>query len=72
VLAVDDGRERILSVWQWQWGHLLGKVAVSIESGELLIGFPEINNERYRSKYLPVSADVAARGDDRRRFSSSR
>ncbi|XP_065211551.1 echinoderm microtubule-associated protein-like CG42247 isoform X2 [Planococcus citri] len=27
VLAVDDGRERILSVWQWQWGHLLGKVA---------------------------------------------
>lgn len=30
VLAVDDGRERILSVWQWQWGHLLGKVAVSI------------------------------------------
>lgn len=29
VLAVDDGRERILSVWQWQWGHLLGKVAVS-------------------------------------------
>ncbi|GFG29599.1 hypothetical protein Cfor_01055 [Coptotermes formosanus] len=29
VLAVDAGRERILSVWQWQWGHLLGKVAVS-------------------------------------------
>lgn len=29
VLAVDGGRERILSVWQWQWGHLLGKVAVS-------------------------------------------
>ncbi|KAG8231078.1 hypothetical protein J437_LFUL011046 [Ladona fulva] len=28
VLAVDGGRERILSVWQWQWGHLLGKVAV--------------------------------------------
>jgi len=28
-LAVDGGRERILSVWQWQWGHLLGKVAVS-------------------------------------------
>ncbi|XP_054286696.1 echinoderm microtubule-associated protein-like CG42247 isoform X2 [Macrosteles quadrilineatus] len=27
VLAVDAGRERILSVWQWQWGHLLGKVA---------------------------------------------
>nr|CAD7260678.1 unnamed protein product [Timema shepardi] len=27
VLAVDGGRERILSVWQWQWGHLLGKVA---------------------------------------------
>ncbi|CAB3367316.1 Hypothetical predicted protein [Cloeon dipterum] len=26
-LAVDGGRERILSVWQWQWGHLLGKVA---------------------------------------------
>jgi hypothetical protein len=30
VLAVDAGRERILSVWQWQWGHLLGKVAVSL------------------------------------------
>lgn len=29
VLAVDAGREAILSVWQWQWGHLLGKVAVS-------------------------------------------
>ncbi|XP_015605282.1 echinoderm microtubule-associated protein-like CG42247 isoform X2 [Cephus cinctus] len=27
VLAVDSGREAILSVWQWQWGHLLGKVA---------------------------------------------
>ncbi|EEB10507.1 WD-repeat protein, putative [Pediculus humanus corporis] len=27
VLAVDAGRERIMSVWQWQWGHLLGKVA---------------------------------------------
>lgn len=31
MLAVDDGRERILSVWQWQWGHLLGKVAVSTD-----------------------------------------
>lgn len=31
VLAVDAGRESILSVWQWQWGHLLGKVAVSIK-----------------------------------------
>lgn len=30
VLAVDAGREAILSVWQWQWGHLLGKVAVSL------------------------------------------
>ncbi|CAG9783542.1 unnamed protein product [Diatraea saccharalis] len=29
VLAVDAGRESILSVWQWQWGHLLGKVAPS-------------------------------------------
>lgn len=28
-MAVDAGREAILSVWQWQWGHLLGKVAVS-------------------------------------------
>ncbi|XP_025832638.1 echinoderm microtubule-associated protein-like CG42247 isoform X2 [Agrilus planipennis] len=27
VMAVDAGRESILSVWQWQWGHLLGKVA---------------------------------------------
>ncbi|XP_011497184.1 PREDICTED: echinoderm microtubule-associated protein-like CG42247 [Ceratosolen solmsi marchali] len=27
VLVVDAGRESILSVWQWQWGHLLGKVA---------------------------------------------
>lgn len=32
ILAVDAGRESILSVWQWQWGHLLGKVAVSIIS----------------------------------------
>lgn len=30
ILAVDAGRESILSVWQWQWGHLLGKVAVNI------------------------------------------
>lgn len=30
ILAVDAGRESILSVWQWQWGHLLGKVAVSM------------------------------------------
>lgn len=30
ILAVDAGRESILSVWQWQWGHLLGKVAVSV------------------------------------------
>lgn len=30
ILAVDGGRESILSVWQWQWGHLLGKVAVSV------------------------------------------
>lgn len=30
ILAVDAGRESILSVWQWQWGHLLGKVAVCI------------------------------------------
>ncbi|KAF5291175.1 hypothetical protein FQA39_LY14417 [Lamprigera yunnana] len=27
VMAIDGGRESILSVWQWQWGHLLGKVA---------------------------------------------
>ncbi|VVC95369.1 unnamed protein product [Leptidea sinapis] len=27
VMAVDGGRESILSVWHWQWGHLLGKVA---------------------------------------------
>ncbi|ENN76153.1 hypothetical protein YQE_07324, partial [Dendroctonus ponderosae] len=32
VLGVDGGRESILSVWQWQWGHLLGKVAVSKRS----------------------------------------
>ncbi|KAL0108243.1 hypothetical protein PUN28_015057 [Cardiocondyla obscurior] len=31
VLAVDSGREAILSVWQWQWGHLLGKVATMQE-----------------------------------------
>jgi len=36
VLAVDSGREAILSVWQWQWGHLLGKVAVSSFSSSLL------------------------------------
>lgn len=34
VLAIDAGRESILSVWQWQWGHLLGKVAVSTSKGE--------------------------------------
>lgn len=33
ILAVDGGRESILSVWQWQWGHLLGKVAVSFVRG---------------------------------------
>ncbi|KAL1502858.1 hypothetical protein ABEB36_007938 [Hypothenemus hampei] len=27
VLGIDGGPESILSVWQWQWGHLLGKVA---------------------------------------------
>uniref|UniRef100_A0A336L6C9 CSON003739 protein n=1 Tax=Culicoides sonorensis TaxID=179676 RepID=A0A336L6C9_CULSO len=27
ICAIDAGREAILSVWQWQWGHLLGKVA---------------------------------------------
>jgi echinoderm microtubule-associated protein-like 1/2 len=32
ILAVDAGRESILSVWQWQWGHLLGKVAVGRKS----------------------------------------
>lgn len=32
ILAVDAGRESILSVWQWQWGHLLGKVAVGQKS----------------------------------------
>jgi len=37
ILAVDAGRESILSVWQWQWGHLLGKVAVSFIIIELLI-----------------------------------
>lgn len=35
ILAVDGGRESILSVWQWQWGHLLGKVAVIIRIFEL-------------------------------------
>lgn len=29
MLAADASQESILSVWQWQWGHLLGKVAVS-------------------------------------------
>lgn len=29
VLACDASPESVLSVWQWQWGHLLGKVAVS-------------------------------------------
>lgn len=29
ICAIDAGREAILCVWQWQWGHLLGKVAVS-------------------------------------------
>jgi len=39
VLAVDSGRERILSVWQWQWGHLLGKVAVSTPPSGLPANF---------------------------------
>lgn len=30
ILATDASADSILSVWQWQWGHLLGKVAVSI------------------------------------------
>lgn len=30
ILATDASQDSILSVWQWQWGHLLGKVAVSI------------------------------------------
>ena len=38
VLAVDAGRESILSVWQWQWGHLLGKVAVSGGIRRVLLG----------------------------------
>lgn len=29
ILATDASSDSILSVWQWQWGHLLGKVAVS-------------------------------------------
>lgn len=29
-MATDASADSILSVWQWQWGHLLGKVAVSI------------------------------------------
>lgn len=29
VLATDASPESVLSVWQWQWGHLLGKVAVN-------------------------------------------
>lgn len=37
ILAVDAGRESILSVWQWQWGHLLGKVAVSMISRVLFM-----------------------------------
>lgn len=32
ILATDASADSILSVWQWQWGHLLGKVAVSILS----------------------------------------
>lgn len=28
ILAADASPESVLSVWQWQWGHLLGKVAV--------------------------------------------
>lgn len=38
MLAVDGGRESILSVWQWQWGHLLGKVAVSNSLLNLIFG----------------------------------
>lgn len=37
VLAVDAGREAILSVWQWQWGHLLGKVAVSFKISNIFV-----------------------------------
>lgn len=31
-MAADASPESVLSVWQWQWGHLLGKVAVNFAS----------------------------------------
>lgn len=43
ICAIDAGREAILSVWQWQWGHLLGKVAVSKHSTLTTIS-PNINH----------------------------
>ncbi|XP_031631490.1 echinoderm microtubule-associated protein-like CG42247 isoform X4 [Contarinia nasturtii] len=32
ILAADASPESVLSVWQWQWGHLLGKVATLQEN----------------------------------------
>lgn len=57
VLAVDAGRESILSVWQWQWGHLLGKVAVrrshKVLNGQNMNGFLNFRLYKRVSLALP-------------------
>lgn len=41
ILAADSSPESVLSVWQWQWGHLLGKVAVIAFFSAKFIRFPK-------------------------------
>lgn len=49
ILAVDAGRESILSVWQWQWGHLLGKVAVSSRKiADCAKSYPNFYRRRFK------------------------
>lgn len=57
---MDSGRESILSVWQWQWGHLLGKVAVGVAT---IVRATAL-------KYVSHFVDTAGRAL-RRRFSSA-
>lgn len=37
ILAADASPDSVLAVYQWQWGHLLGKVAVSHQNSFLTI-----------------------------------
>ena len=66
ILAVDAGRESILSVWQWQWGHLLGKVAVGRRLNELTYLY-SIKITKYYLNFVDVTRRII-----RSRFSSIR